>query len=335
MRYEAAEVSCYATRVFTDAKPGGFVINHPHAEDRMVAVKLRQHRRRLINKAFFAVSAAIFFHEHAAFDPRNVAAFTAQLWLADVTIAERRGEFVSGQQIRMVRKKLPENRQQTFIAQKHFPCRLDELNTVFREMNAELFMPQPFPWIQLEAAFDEFVVEVNETILFLVPADVLDENRLRYQAGLLAGVAQVQHGHLVFGVFLEAAEVNCFPGPTPPRFDEPLVNRIELVGVGMRFLQPEPLRDGRLDKRGRSVGVVFEKFWRCGAVIAQIETSVETEVVAFPRTENCRNSGLGNAEPRPPIVFDDCFGGVNAEEMQFVRGSFDFVHFARGEVVTG
>src|ERR1039458_2986876 len=41
------------------------------------------------------------------------------------------------------------------------------------------------------------------------------------------------------------------------------------------------------------------------------------------------------AQPRPPIVFDDHFSRVNTKEMQFVRGQFQRVHFGGGEFVAG
>ena len=91
-------------------------------------VEVRQRRERLIDVAFLAVIAAGFLDHHAALDPRDVAAFAAEFRFADVTVAERRGEFVGGQQIGMVGKQFPENRQQTFVAEQHFPGRLDELD---------------------------------------------------------------------------------------------------------------------------------------------------------------------------------------------------------------
>src|ERR1039458_9477 len=189
----------------------------------------------------------------------------------------------------MFGKKLPENRQQTFVAQKHLPRWFDELNAVLRQLRAEFLMPKPFSRIQLEGALDALVVEIHKTVFLAVPADVVNENGFGFHAGLFAGVAQIENRHLILGQFLDATEMNrpwlcsrnaghrpgelresvrfCrdgarLSGKAFPRRDEPLVNGIKLVGVRMPFLQPEPLRYGSLDQRGRRVGIVDRKSTR-------------------------------------------------------------------------
>ena len=132
----------------------------------------------------------------------------------------------------MIREKLPENREEAFIAEEHFPSRLDELERFAGEVRAEFLVPEPFPRVEFETVGDGLVVEVNEAEEIAVPADVLDEDRFRLHAGLFAGVAEVENGLLVFVVFLDVAEMNRLPGPATPRFDEAFVEGIELVGVG-------------------------------------------------------------------------------------------------------
>src|SRR5260370_18587202 len=100
-----------------------------------------QGRGRLIDVAFGAVVASGSFNCQAAFDPGDVVAFAPQFRLGDISATERRGLLVSGQQVWMFRKKLPQNGQQPFVAQQHFPGWLDEVRALAREMRSEFFMP--------------------------------------------------------------------------------------------------------------------------------------------------------------------------------------------------
>src|ERR1043165_9684149 len=117
MRHEAAQIACNAARVLANTQPGGLMVHDPHAEDRVMSAKIRRCGERLKHVALFTVVAAGFFHHHAALDPRDVAAFTAQLRLADVAVAKRRGIFESREKIGMLWEKLPQNRQQALVAQ--------------------------------------------------------------------------------------------------------------------------------------------------------------------------------------------------------------------------
>ena len=49
--------------------------------------------------------------------------------------------------------------------------------------------------------------------------------------------------------------------------------------------------------------------------------------------QNSGNGSGGNAQARPPIVLDDRFRGVDAQEMQRVGGRFQDIDFAGVEFV--
>ena len=100
-------------------------------------------------------------------------------------------------------------------------------------MRAKFLVPQPFPRVELEVAFNHVAREINKSFRVRIPTDVLDENRFRPHARLFASISQIQHGHLVLGVVLDAAEMDRATGETSPRLDEPLrvVERQELMHV--------------------------------------------------------------------------------------------------------
>src|SRR6516164_2516031 len=104
----------------------------------------------------------------------------------------------------MARKEFPQNRQKPLVAQKHFPRRLDELNAIGRKVWSEFLMPQPFPGIEFEAAFDGLKVEVHEELPAVIPPDVLNVNAACLYPSLLARIAQIQNRLLVFGMLLDA-----------------------------------------------------------------------------------------------------------------------------------
>jgi len=74
MRHEPAQVAGDATGVFADAQTAGFMVDHPHPEDGMVAPKSGRGGERLIDVAFLAVVTTGFLDDHAAFDAGDVAA---------------------------------------------------------------------------------------------------------------------------------------------------------------------------------------------------------------------------------------------------------------------
>ena len=66
------------------------------------------------------------------------------------------------------------------------------------------------------------------------------------------------------------------------------MDRIELVGMGRkdvpfdRLLEPGPLKDRRLEDRGRRIGVILQQFRRTVPVETEIEPAVEAALVAMP-----------------------------------------------------
>src|SRR5689334_6059187 len=121
-----------------------------------------------------------------------------------------------------------------------------------REVTTELLVPEPFPRIELERVGDFRTGDIDEAAGGFVPANVVDVNRARGNARLDAGVAEIEHRLLVLRIILHAGEVDRRANPAPPRLHEAFMEGVELIRVGARFLQPEPLRDGCFDERGRS-----------------------------------------------------------------------------------
>ena len=77
----------------------------------------------------------------------------------------------------------------------------------------------------------------------------------------------------------------CYADRAPIR-DQLFVQRVELVSLGERrqhgLLQPAPLDNGRLEQRGRRVGVVLEQLGRIDAVVGEIEAARERRLSRAP-----------------------------------------------------
>src|ERR1043166_9397043 len=97
----------------------------------------------------------------------------------------------------MLGEKFPENREEPLVAQQHFPARLNELDAIGREARTKSLVPQPFPGIKLEAPLYQLPIEINKTIAFPIPANVLDINRSRFHARLLTSIAQIENRLLI------------------------------------------------------------------------------------------------------------------------------------------
>ena len=63
MRHETAEVASDATRVLTDAKPGGFVIHHPDAEHGTIVSRRQQYVDMDFACGWWAYAKAWLFSE--------------------------------------------------------------------------------------------------------------------------------------------------------------------------------------------------------------------------------------------------------------------------------
>ena len=135
-------------------------------------------------------------------------------------------------------------------------------------------------------------------------------------------------------MIFDAAEMDRAAGETSPRLDESFVDGVELIRVRPGLLQPEPLRHGCFDERGRRVSIVFKHLWRRDAVIGEIESAVETEIIAFPRIQNGRHGNRRNAKPRPPRFLDHRFGGLDAKCVKRIRCGFESVDVGGRKFVT-
>src|ERR1700723_394190 len=96
-----------------------------------------------------------------------------------------------------------------------------------------------------------------------------------------------------------------------PRLDQALMQRVELVGAGLKqtpldpLFEPCPLKHRGLEDRGRGVGVIFQKFCSATAAIAEIEAAIEAAVMATPGVADQWPERLGYPQsPQMPLVFD-------------------------------
>src|SRR4051812_44248305 len=158
----------------------------------------------------------------------------------------------------MIRKEFPKNREKAFVAQKHFPRWLDELEPVRRKMGSKFLMPQPFPGVELKAFCDWAILQVHEAFTTTIPTDVLDVDRSSFNARLRARVLKIEDSLFILGMILNPAEIERGPGTLSPCRDQPLMDRIELIGLRVQFLQPKPLGDRCLYERSWCIRVVFQ-----------------------------------------------------------------------------
>lgn len=122
---------------------------------------------------------------------------------------------------------------------------------------------------------DRLAVAVEEAGAVELVADVLDEDQLGVEAGLRGGLGHVGDGvgvlddQLAVSGVVQRREVQAgalveapaLEAEVAPLLDELLVQAVELVGVGpLRLDEPLPLGRGRLDERGRGVGVELGGF---------------------------------------------------------------------------
>ena len=115
-----------------------------------------------------------------------------------------------------------------------------------------------------------------------------------------------------------------------PGVDQPLMDRIELVGVGGndlpldRLLEPGPLKDRGLENRSRRIRVVFQKFRRAVPAETEVEPAIEAQIVAVPAFRDQRPEGLRYLQP--PQIFliaDGAADEFKAHGVDFAGGCFD------------
>ncbi len=153
---------------------------------------------------------------------------------------------------------------------------------------AELVVEHPFPGIELEGEFDVAIVEIDEAAI-VAPADVLDVDHGRIEAGLPCGVLEIGERAGILGVFGGSGQMQVTAERrVSSSLDQPLMDRVELVGASGndapldRLLEPGPLKHRGLEDRGRGIRVVFQQFCRPAPVETEIEPAVEAGFVAVP-----------------------------------------------------
>ena len=116
------------------------------------------------------------------------------------------------------------------------------------------------------------------------------------------------------------------------RRDQPIVNRIILVGVGRQIagaaqiLEPLPLHHCRFQQRSRRIGVELEQLGRTPPVIGKIEPAVEIAIPEAPAFGYRRPEIARNCEPgQRPLVTDQFAGRFIAEREQFLARRLDVV----------
>src|SRR5688572_29263389 len=101
-----------------------------------------------------------------------------------------------------------------------------------------------------------------------------------------------------------------------PELDQPLVDAVELVRVRVRVLHPEPLDDRGFQQGGRRVGVVFEQLrWRA-AIVGEVESAVDGQLVALPTLLEVADELRRDAEPVEQVALANVLDGLEAEVLQ-------------------
>src|SRR6185437_15694738 len=171
-----------------------------------------------------------------------------------------------------------------------------------------------------------------------VPTDVRDRDRARLEPRLHRRVAEVIHVAAVLGGVGLAGEIDASVGGKRaahllPAGDELLVDRVELVVLGKDILQPVPLHDARLEKRGRRVRVVFEHRGLARAVPREVEAPVEARIVVAPRALDERVESLGDPEALVLAALDHAPRGLDAALLQLARGGLQAVDLRGAEAI--
>lgn len=199
------------------------------------------------------------------------------------------------------------------------------------ELGTEGVVKHPFPGVELEDQRDVAVVEIDEAAGLVAPADLLDVEQRGREACLARGVFEISERAGVFLAAGGAGEVQMAAGTDSlPRRDQPLVDRVELVGARGddappdRLLEPGPLKHRRLKDRGRCIRIVFEQFRRTVAVEFQVEPAIEAAVVALPAFRNQVPKRVWNLEP-PQMAFvaDHATGELQAHRIDLAGRRFD------------
>src|SRR6201990_816219 len=100
----------------------------------------------------------------------------------------------------MIRKHLPEHREDALVGEDGLPWRLDPARRRLEELCAERIAKHPLPGIELEGECDLAIVEIDKTTAVFPPADLLDVDHRGLQTGLHGGVFEIGQRARVFRV---------------------------------------------------------------------------------------------------------------------------------------
>ena len=188
----------------------------------------------------------------------------------------------------MIRKHLPQQRKNTLVGKDRLPWRLDPARRRLCEPLAKLIVKHPFPRIEFEQKLDRTTVGIDEAAV-VAPTDVLDIDQCGSKAGLPRGVLEISQRAGILLVFGGSREMKVGSlADFFPRLNQVIMDRIELVGMGGndapldRLLEPCPLKDRRLEDRGRCIRVVFQEFRWTAPVKTEVEPAIEAGFVAVP-----------------------------------------------------
>ena len=136
----------------------------------------------------------------------------------------------------------PEDRQQAFVREHHFPRRFDEARALLADLGEERLLRQPLPRIEFEELVDGLLVGVGEAACFGKP-DLFHVHQLDGFARLFGGLGEVGDGLAVLQVFPDTGEMDGVFGDQFPALDECFVDRVELIAGWKCGFEPLPLDD--------------------------------------------------------------------------------------------
>lgn len=339
VRHEPARVVGDQSIRLANAHASGGVVDDPTADDRVVALEVGDRVEGLVDVAFLTVFTRGNMSSPRRYDG-DVRALSRQKGFLHVLLHLSRPTEVGREEIRVVREELPHDREDALVGEHHFPGRLDpeHLGERGREVFRELLVHEPFPRVELEEVVDRLVGTIDIDFVDVIPSDLRHRELDRGEARLLRRVHEVGDGHGVFGLAL-VSEVHRsglqVPFQFPPLFDEPFMDRGELVRAREELFTPQPLYYRRLDETRRGVGVVLEHLRRVLAVVGQVEASIDARVFVLPGVLDERDGLLGDAEFGVATILDHVADGDERHPRQIIRRPFDLERLGQAEPVVG
>src|SRR5271169_288336 len=205
-------------------------------------------------------------------------------------------------------------------------------------------MKHPFPGIEFEGKRDFAIVEIDEAA-FVAPSDGLDIEQCGLKAGLPCGILEIGKRAGVLGVVERSREMQAADSVADllPCFDQAFMQRVELVGAGGKempldpLLEPGPLKDRRLENRGRRIRVIFQEFCGTAPAEAQVEPAIKAALVAVPAVAEQRPECLRYPQPAEKrLVVDDVTDEFKAHRIDLSRRRLDLTFdFLQREGVKG